>query len=293
MSKKEMRANIGLLLTAAIWGFAFVAQRVGAQYIGAFTFNGIRFLLGAVSLLPILCFFQKKGQIHIDWKELAKGGGIAGIILFTASTLQQIGMGSTTAGKGGFITGLYIVIVPIFGLFLKQKTSWNTWTGVVFAVTGLYLLSIKEGFYMEHGDLFVLCSSFLWAIHILWIDVAAKKSNPICLSCVQFFICGLLSFGTAMVTEEIRLSNVMDAVVPILYGGLLSVGVAYTLQVISQKHAKPSHAAILLSMESVFGCMGGMILLGERLSSRGMAGCVLIFIGIIISQIKTKSEKRE
>ncbi len=290
MSKTEVKANIGLLMTAAIWGFAFVAQRVGAQYIGAFTFNGIRFLLGAISLLPFLYFLKKSGM-QIKGKEVLKSGVIAGILLFAASSLQQIGMSTTTAGKGGFITGLYIVLVPIFGLFLKQKTGKNTWIGIVLSVIGLYLLSVKEGFTMEQGDLFVLSSSFLWAIHILWIDTAAKKSDPVCLSCVQFFVCGLLSLGIAVVAEEIQVSAIESARIPILYGGLLSVGVAYTLQAVSQKHAKPSHAAILLSMESVFGCIGGMLLLGERLDLRGIAGCVLIFMGIIISQIEIKKEK--
>ncbi|MBE5960782.1 MAG: DMT family transporter [Lachnospiraceae bacterium] len=154
MSKKEVRANMGLLPTAAIWGFAFVAQRVGAQYIGAFTFNGIRFLLGAVSLLLLVYVIRKKGQIQLEAKTLMKGGVIAGIILFAASALQQIGMSTTTAGKGGFITGLHIVLVPVFGLFLKQKTGRNTWIGIAFAVVGLYLLSIKEGFRMERGDVF-------------------------------------------------------------------------------------------------------------------------------------------
>lgn len=285
---KQMKANLLLLLTAAIWGMAFVAQKVGAEYVSAFTFNGIRFLLGAVSLLPIIAI-RKKEQGTKDksvFRNTIKAGLIAGIILFLASGLQQMGMSYTSASKAGFITGLYIVLVPVAGIFLKQKTGLNTWLGVFLALIGLYLLSINEGFTIEFGDFLVLCCAIAFTFHILVIDHATKIVDSIQLSCIQFFTCSALNLIIALVTEDFSSQQIDKAWIPILYGGLFSVGIAYTLQAVAQKDAKPSHAAILMSMESVFSCLGGMIILGERLSLRGAVGCVLIFAAIILSQVK-------
>lgn len=291
---KQMKANLLLLLTAAIWGMAFVAQKVGAEYVSAFTFNGIRFLLGAVSLLPIIAI-RKKEQETKDksvFRNTIKAGLIAGIILFLASGLQQMGMSYTSASKAGFITGLYIVLVPVAGIFLKQKTGLNTWLGVFLALIGLYLLSINEGFTIEFGDFLVLCCAIAFTFHILVIDHATKIVDSIQLSCIQFFTCSALNLIIALVTEDFGSQQIEKAWIPILYGGLFSVGIAYTLQAVAQKDAKPSHAAILMSMESVFSCLGGMIILGERLSLRGAVGCVLIFAAIILSQVKFP-EKRD
>lgn len=300
MNKREMKANLLLLLTAAIWGFAFVAQRVGSEYVGAFTFNGIRFALGSISLVPLIIFFNKKKYNEVQIKAKSeittknstfKAGVLAGSVLFIASTLQQIGMTYTTAGKGGFITGIYIVIVPVLGLFFKQKTNKNIWYGIILALIGLYLLTITEGLTIGKGELLVLSSSFMWAIHILVIDYFNKIIDPLKLSSIQFATCSILSLLIAILFESITISGIKGALIAILYGGLLSVGVAYTLQVIAQKDAKPTHAAILLSMESVFGVIGGALFLGEKLNSRGFFGCLLIFIAIIISQIKPSEKK--
>lgn len=298
MTKTQLKANILLLLTAAIWGLAFVAQKVGAEHVGAFTYNGIRFALGSISLIPLILFLNKKkgenektkNNDRDSLKLTIKAGIIAGCALFIATSLQQMGVMGTTAGKAGFITGLYMVIVPILGLFLKQKVNKSTWIGIVIAIIGLYLLSINEDFSISNGDLLVLIGSVGWAIHILLIDNFTKKIDPLKLSSVQFATCSILSLVMAIIFEDINMVGISGAMVSILYGGLLSVGVAYTLQVVAQKNAKPSHAAILLSMESVFGALGGAMFLGERIGTRGLVGCILIFIAIIISQLKP-SEK--
>ncbi len=298
MTKTQLKANILLLLTAAIWGLAFVAQKVGAEHVGAFTYNGIRFALGSISLIPLILFLNRKKGENEETKNndrdslklTIKAGIIAGCALFIATSLQQMGVMGTTAGKAGFITGLYMVIVPILGLFLKQKVNKSTWIGIVIAIIGLYLLSINEDFSISNGDLLVLIGSVGWAVHILLIDNFTKKIDPLKLSSVQFATCSILSLVMAIIFEDINMVGISGAMVSILYGGLLSVGVAYTLQVVAQKNAKPSHAAILLSMESVFGALGGAMFLGERIGTRGLVGCILIFIAIIISQLKP-SEK--
>ncbi|MGN9161629.1 DMT family transporter [Clostridium sulfidigenes] len=298
MTKTQLKANILLLLTAAIWGLAFVAQKVGAEHVGAFTYNGIRFALGSISLIPLILFLNRKKGENEETKNndrdslklTIKAGIIAGCALFIATSLQQMGVMGTTAGKAGFITGLYMVIVPILGLFLKQKVNKSTWIGIVIAIIGLYLLSINEDFSISNGDLLVLIGSVGWAIHILLIDNFTKKIDPLKLSSIQFATCSILSLVMAIIFEDINMVGISGAMVSILYGGLLSVGVAYTLQVVAQKNAKPSHAAILLSMESVFGALGGAMFLGERIGTRGLVGCILIFIAIIISQLKP-SEK--
>ena len=298
MTKTQLKANILLLLTAAIWGLAFVAQKVGAEHVGAFTFNGIRFALGSISLIPLILLLNKKKENSDVKKEeggnslkhTIRAGIIAGCALFIATSLQQTGVMYTTAGKAGFITGLYMVIVPILGLFLKQKVNNTTWIGIVIAIIGLYLLSINEDFSISKGDLLVLIGSVGWAIHILLIDNFTKKIDPLKLSSIQFATCSILSLLVAFIFEDINMVGISAALVPILYGGFLSVGVAYTLQVVAQKNAKPSHAAILLSMESVFSVIGGSMFLGERIGARGLVGCVLIFIAIIVSQLKPSTD---
>lgn len=294
LNNKRLGANILLLLTAAIWGLGFVAQRVGSQSIGAFTFNGIRFALGSISLIPLLIYFNKRKKItsddentvEVSSKKTILPGVLVGIALYAGATLQQIGLIYTTAGKAGFITGLYMVIVPIIGIFLGHKIGKNSWIGVGLAVVGLYLLSINENFSISYGDLLELIGSVFWAIHILTIDYFSNRIEPLKLSCIQFATCSLLSLITALIFEQITISSILDALIPLLYSGLLSVGVAYTLQVVAQKNAKPSHTAIILSMESVFGAIGGALILGETMSNRGYIGCILILGGILLSQIK-------
>lgn len=294
MNNKRLGANMLLLLTAAIWGFAFVAQRVGSQYVGAFTFNGVRFALGSISLIPLIIYFDKRkkrgstdeAKVKVNVKKSILPGVVVGIVLYLAAALQQVGLIYTTVGKASFITGLYMVFVPIIGIFLKHKVEKNSWIGVVIAVIGLYLLSVNENFSIAYGDLLEVIGAIFWAIHILTIGYFSSKMDALKLSCIQFATCSFLSLVTALIFEQITMSGISQALVAILYGGLLSVGVAYTLQVVAQKNAKPSHAAMILSMESVFGAIGGALLLGESMSSRGYIGCTLIFGGILVSQIR-------
>lgn len=288
MKSKEMKSVFILLLTAAIWGFAFVAQRVGMQHVGAFTFNGVRFALGSLSLLPVIYFFNRKNKEHqkeeADLKTTIKSGIIAGSVLFIAASLQQIGLIYTTAGKAGFITSLYIVLVPIIGILFKQKTHTKTWIGALTAVIGLYFLSINESLTIEFGDFLEIVGAVFWACHILLIDRFVKNVDAIKLSSIQFATCSVLSLITAFITEDVNAAGISSALVPILYGGIMSAGVAYTLQAVGQKYAKPSHAAIALSMESVFAAIGGILLLSERMSPRGYLGCALMLLGMLIAQ---------
>jgi len=289
MEKKILRANMLLLLASAIWGLAFVAQKVGANYIGAFTFNGIRFALGSLSLIPVLIYFNKKSSItseKIIMDSPLKGGLIAGGVIFIGNSFQQIGMSYTTAGKAAFITAFYIVLVPIFSIFLKRRISLSNWIGVFVALTGLYLLSITESFTISVGDLLQVGGAICFAIHILLIDHYIKKVDAIKLSFVQFTTCSILSLVAALIFETITLNSIAQAMIPILYGGIFSVGIAYTLQVVGQKNAKPSHAAIILSMESVFATLGGFMILNENLTFRASMGCLFMLLGILLSQFQ-------
>lgn len=295
MKTREVKSVFILLLTAAIWGFAFVAQRLGMQHVGAFTFNGVRFALGSLSLLPVIYFFSRKSRKEnsdnsadeyqkADLKTTIKSGLLAGSVLFIAASLQQVGLIYTTAGKAGFITSLYIVLVPILGIFLKQKTHFTTWIGALTAVVGLYFLSINESLTIEFGDFLEILGAFFWAAHIQLIDKFVKNVDALKLSSIQFAACSVLSLVVALLFEDISASGLSSALVPILYGGIMSAGVAYTLQAVGQKYAKPSHAAIALSMESVFAAIGGALLLQERLPARGYAGCALMLLGMLIAQ---------
>ena len=288
MNQRELRSNFLLLITAAIWGFAFVAQRIGAQYVGSYTFNGVRFALGSLSLVPLLIFFKEKTDSPNNGKFLTKNtltaGIIAGGILFFGASLQQIGVVYTTAGKAAFITGLYIVIVPLLGIFLKHRLHTLSWLGVITATAGLYFLSITEKLTIAKGDLYELIGALFWALHILAIDHFSKKSNALKLSLVQFVTCSILSLTAAVFFEEIRISAIQQATIPILYGGICSVGIAYTLQVIGQRNAKPSHAALIMSLETVFASIGGLLFLREQLNGREYFGCFLMLAGMVLSQ---------
>jgi len=280
------QADLLLLLVALIWGFGFVAQRVGMEHLGPYAFNGIRFLLGGLCLLPLalrrtsVSLVQKKRQI-----SLIKAGSLAGVVLFIAATLQQVGLQYTTAGKAGFITGLYVVLVPMIGLFLHQRTTTGTWIGAVAATVGLYLLSVTDDFRIAPGDLLELIGAIFWAGHVLVLSYLSPRTVPVRLAMAQFFVCGALSLLTGFLLETITLQAIMDAAVPILYGGVCSVGAGYTLQVVVQRKAHPSHAAILLSLESPFAALGGWLLLGEMLSGRALTGCGLMLAGMLVSQL--------
>lgn len=279
-------ANLLLLLTAAIWGFGFVAQRLGMEYLGPFGFNGVRFLMGTLSMLPLIWWMARREPLAglADWSWLKQGIPV-GLLLFAGASLQQVGMVYTTAANAGFITGLYIIFVPILGLMLRHPTTPNTWLGGAIAVIGLYLLSVGEQFSMNFGDVLNLIGAVVWAAHLLWIDHAAKKVSAVLLAAVQFAICGLLSLVVAWSIETITLSAVLATTGPLLYAGVVSVGVAYTLQIIAQKQAHPAHAAILLSLEAVFAAFGGVWLLEEPMHSRAMLGCAMMLLGMLVSQI--------
>ncbi|MCG6913052.1 DMT family transporter [bacterium BMS3Abin03] len=289
-----MKSNILLLITAIIWGFAFVAQRAGMEYLGPFLFNAIRFVLGSASLIPLLIYnkkrkFKKEKLLAFNNKHYVYGSIIMGIVLFIASAFQQMGIVYTDAGKAGFITGLYIILVPIFGLFVGQSTSKVTWIGAVVAIAGLYFLSVTENFTIDIGDFLVLISAIFWAAQILIVGFLSVRVDSIQLAFTQFLICSLLSFIAALFTEIINLTDIIDATIPILYAGLCSVGIAYTLQIVAQKTAHPANAAIIMSLESVFAVIGGWLVLSESIPLRGLFGCGLMLLGMIISQLPIKS----
>lgn len=285
-----LKANLLLFIAAVIWGLAFVAQRVGAQYMGPFTFNGIRFALGSISLLPLLYFFrnrdEKRSVKEGSLTNVLIAGIIAGVILFIAASLQQYGMIVTSAGKAAFITGLYIVLVPIFGMFLKHRITAGTFLGAVVAAIGLYFLCVTDGFSISYYDLIEVIGAFFWAVHILVIDYYSNRVSALKLAFTQFFICSLLSLVSASVFENITIEALSQALVPILYGGICSVGVAYTLQIIGQKHAQPAHAAIILSLETVVAVIGGYFLLDETMGARGILGCIFMLAGMLLSQLQ-------
>lgn len=294
MKSKTLQSNILLLLAAIIWGFAFVAQRVGAQYISPFTFNAVRFALGSFALVPLIILFDKKAkrnQPHENYdaenniKALLKSGCIMGTVLFIAATFQQIGIFYTTAGKTAFITGLYIVLVPFIGVFLKHHIHKFTWLGALLATVGLFLLTMVETLSISFGDLLVLIGAFFFAVHILCIDYFSKILNVIKLSCIQFSTCSILSFVAALALETFSIEALSQGVLAILYSGLFSVGIAYTLQVVGQQHAQPAHAAIILSLEVVFGFIGGWLILHERLGVQGIIGGMLMLAGMLTTQI--------
>jgi drug/metabolite transporter (DMT)-like permease len=294
----KCKSNLLLLLAAVIWGFAFVAQRVGMDHVGAFTFNGVRFALGSISLLPLMFYYRKNYQGAGDTGDKVQSslriGLLAGVILFIAASLQQIGLLYTTAGKSAFITCTYIVLVPITGLFLKQRIANSTWLGSLLAVTGLYFLCVKESFTISYGDLLELIGAFFWTMHILLIDRFSREVDTLELAFFQFVTCSILSIGVALLGETITLDGILLAGIPILYGGICSVGIAYTLQIIGQKNASPSHAAIILSMETVFAAIGGYLILDERLGLQELLGCVLMLAGMLLSQIQSlKPQKTE
>ena len=289
LPSKTLKAELLLLLAAVIWGFAFVAQRVGMEHVGPFTYNGARFLLGALSLLPVLLLVGRRSAPPVRpgaWRPSLAGGLLAGLILFAGASLQQVGIVHTTAGKAGFITGLYVVIVPLLGLLWGHRTPWSTWIGAALAVAGLYLLTLTDDLTVAEGDGLVLVGAFFWAGHVLVIGwLSGRRVEPVLLACLQFIVCAVLSLAVAVAIEPITADGLRGGALPILYGGLLSVGVAFTLQVVAQRDAPPAHAAIILSLETGFAALGGWLLLNESLSGRGLIGCALMFAGMLLSQL--------
>ena len=292
MKSQALKADLLMFIAAAIWGFAFVAQREGMETMGPFLFNGVRFLIGVVALSPVVWYLSKKPQpdykAEVSTKKLLIAGIMAGLLLFLAISFQQVGLQYTTAGKAGFITGLYIFFVPLIGLFFGQKTGSGTWLGATIALIGLYLLSIKEDFSIAEGDLPQLICAVFFASHVLYIGYFAKLMDPLKLSLVQYVVTGILSLLIAIVVELITWDMIKQTAIPLLYAGVMSTGIAYTLQVVAQQHAHSSHAAIILSLEGAFAVLGGWLLLDEYLSTRGLLGCGLMLIGMFLSQLLPK-----
>ncbi len=281
-----------LLLAAVIWGSAFVAQRVGMTHMGPLMFNGIRFALGTLLLLPWALRAAPPGQRAAARTGLGRataiwGGVLAGGVLFIAATLQQVGLIFTTAGKAGFITGLYVIIVPLLGLMWGHRPRWGSWTGACLATAGLYLLSVTASFDMAPGDLWVLAGALFWAVHVLVLSWLSPRTNALRLACTQYAVCACLSLAAGVASEPLTWEGTLGAAIPLLYGGLLSVGVAYTLQIVAQRHAPPAHAAIILSLEAAFAALAGWVVLDELLSARDFAGCVLMLAGMIVAHLRS------
>ncbi len=299
MKTGQMKNSLLLLLTAFIWGVAFVAQSVGGEAVGCFTFNGVRSLIGAAVLIPVIYFLdaQKKKELGEekflaqkgDKKTLLLGGICCGVMLCIASNFQQFGISFTTVGKAGFITAMYILIVPILGLFIKKRVGAKVWLGVVLATVGLYMLCMtSESFSLSKGDFLVLICAGFFSLHILIIDYFSPKVDGVRMSCIQFFVCGVISTVIAFVFENPSFSAILSGWLPILYAGVLSCGVAYTLQIVGQKNMDPTVASLILSLESVFSVLAGWVILHQTLSMRELFGCVLMFLAIILAQLPEK-----
>ena len=294
MQTKQIKSSILLLLAATIWGFAFVAQSVGAESIGSFTLNCIRSLIGAIALTPyILLRLQNKKKkpdhlppTHKEIKTTLLGGFCCGVCFFVATNLQQFGISADTpAGKAGFITALYIVLVPILGLFLKKKITLLTGVGVVLALIGLYLLCITDGLHIQYGDSLILLCAFCFSIHILVIDHFSQKADGVILGFLQLLFAGIFAIVPMVLLEKPQIQPILDAWLPILYLGILSSGIAYTLQIVGQKGLNPTAASLILSLESVMSVIGGCLFLQETLSPKEMIGCVFMFGAILLSQL--------
>lgn len=288
---KKYTGPLMLLLTALIWGTAFVAQSVGMDYVGPFTFNAVRSLIGGVFLIPCMLLLQKLGftrseeQKPGDRRTLLLGGVCCGAALAVASSLQQIGIQYTTVGKGGFITALYVILVPICGLFFHKKVPALVWGCVGLSVVGLHLLCVSGATALNKGDVLMMFSAAAFTAHILVIDHFSPLVNGVKLSCIQFLVCGTLCSVPMLALEHPRFQLILNAWQPILYAGILSCGVAYTLQVVAQGRTNPTVASLIMCMESVFSAVAGWIILGQSLSAREIIGCLLMFAAIVLANL--------
>ncbi len=292
---KKVKGNFLLLITSVIWGTAFVAQSKGMDYIEPFTYNSLRTLLGGIILIPLILIvrnIRKKQtpsshQSETSKKDTITGGIICGLCLYFASSFQQSGISMTSAGKAGFITSLYIIIVPLIGFVISKKTSLKVWIHTFIAAIGFYFLCISNDFKINKGDLLVLCSALFFAFHIIIIDYFnQKKTDGMVMSCIQFFTAGILMFISMLIFETPSINSVYDARYTIMYTGIMSCGVAYTLQIIGQRDTEPSTATLIMSLESVFAALSGWLILNEKLSSKEITGCILVFIAVMIAQYK-------
>ena len=290
--KMQTKHSFFLFITAFIWGTAFVAQSVGMDFLGPFTFNGTRTLMGGLVLLPFIWLTERRKPREqrrplLPWKDktLLKGGLLCGLLLAVASSFQQFGIQFTTVGKCGFITAFYIILVPIFGLFVKRRCPALTWVGVAVALAGLYLLCITESFTVSSGDLLVFCCAVLFSVHILVIDRYSPLVDGVRMSCLQFLVAGALCLALAFIFEEPCWADLLAAWKPLLYAGVFSCGVAYTLQVVGQNGVDPTVASLILSLESVLSVLAGWVILQETLSPRELLGCALVFAAILLVQV--------
>ncbi len=295
MKKSKLKSTLILFITALIWGAAFSAQvDAGANGLGHFTFNGIRFFIGAITLLPVLPFFEKgrteKGRLH----KTVLPAMLSGVFLFIAATLQQWGINlGKNGGKASFITGFYIVLVPILTLILfKKRTGLNIWIGALLAVGGLYFIGVVPGESISLGDVLVFIGAFFWAFQIITVDRFIGEARPIRFAMIQFFTCGALASVAALIFEDASVSALLASKWSILYAGVMSSGIGYTLQIIGQRDSDPAVASMILSTESVFGALSSLIINHTAMSSRAIFGSVLMFAGIIISQIEIKLRRR-
>lgn len=282
--KNSVKGNLMLLLTASIWGLAFVAQSAGMHYVGPFTFQFIASSIGVLVLLPLIAY--RKGKVQYDDSKLLKSGLIVGVIFFAASNFQQVGVCYTTAGKAGFLTAMYILIVPLIESFSGKKLSGRMWLCIAMAVVGLYFLCVNEDFSISIGDLLCLICGLLFALHIMAIDKYGAGVDGVKLSAIQFGVNALLTGIIALAVEKPTLGAIQDAWLPLLYAGAMSRGVAYTLQIIGQKYTDPVIASLIMSLESVFAVIGGFLLLQEYISFKELIGLLLMFGSIILSQLK-------
>ncbi len=291
-TKISWKSSLMLFLAAFIWGTAFVAQSVGMDYLGPLSFNGARFLMGSAVLLPVIVFNRtrgiKEGKPVSGWKDTVAGGVCCGLVLCAAALLQQYGILYTTVGKAGFITTLYIILVPFFGIFLKKKIPGKVWAGAAIAAFGMYLLCMSESLSLGRGDTLVFLCAVLFSVHILVIDYFSPKADGVELSCIQFLTAGVIGSILAFVFERPDAGAFLKGIVPLAYAGILSSGVAYTLQVVGQRDMDPTIASLILSLESVVSMLAGWVILGQALTGRELTGCGLVFGAVILVQLPGK-----
>ncbi len=298
---------LALFITAIIWGIAFVAQSAGMDYVGPFSFNAIRYGLGSIVLIPVIIvlrmFRRREASIHDDSKDMTqvsyssweegtdlrntvKGGILCGLALCAASLFQQFGILYTTVGKAGFITALYIIIVPFYGVLLRKKIEKKTWLAAGIALIGFYLMCMLGSISLSFGDGLVLISAFIWGVQIMLVDKYSKKSDPVMLSSIEFATSSAICAGFAFIFErDLTWKAVTDCAIPLLYAGVMSCGVAYTLQVVAQKRVRPSLACLIMSLEAVFSALAGWVLLGQSMTGMEILGCALVFVGVVVAQI--------
>ena len=298
MNRFVLRQSLLLFLTAVIWGVAFAAQSAGMDYVGPFTYNGVRCILGGLVLLPCIALLDRlrerretgdAGEADTPaargGKQLFAGGLCCGLLLFTASSFQQIGIQYTTVGKAGFLTAMYILLVPLLGLFMHKRAGIQVWLGVALAVCGLYLLCMKEGLRLGKGDALMLVCAAVFSFHILVVDHFSPRVDGVRMSCIQFWVCGILSLLCSFLFEEPAVKDILAAWLPVCYGGIMSCGVAYTLQIVGQREMNPTIASLILSLESVVSAVAGFLLLHQTMSGREVLGCLMMAAAIVLAQL--------